>query len=461
LSRGSPTALELLLPAGVARGTAVFGSGCPPRLAAALESSQAPDLAVLAPGERPERSSAWAEATAAAVARTLRHDGTAVVVAAPVARRRLVRELRGQGFRTIGLYLHLPSFARTIFVVPLRRSTLRYVVERLIARSSWRRSALLALTRIPRLAALSPSTGVVMCRDEAVTPFDWLGVRDGVLQLPRQWSDGTVVHGFESGPLPSVIAKVREGVATDEVRERAATAGIRVPRVLRHVALGDASAKVEEALHGLPAASALAAKGEERALALLADLERLLTRWNSATLGPPLHTERLERETVDRARALQQVLDPQGTYADYLRTLCRADIAGRTVAAHNDLTTWNILVDGKGGLALLDWDEADVAGLPLVDFAYAAVDAVTVAGAVDRLAGYRLCFEAGSIGRRVRGALERLAGGAQLTPAAAELCLHACWLRHASNEHARREQPTPFLEIVREVAARGVPTAVA
>jgi aminoglycoside phosphotransferase (APT) family kinase protein len=121
------------------------------------------------------------------------------------------------------------------------------------------------------------------------------------------------------------------------------------------------------------------------------------------------------------------------------------------------MTTWNILVETTGSLAVLDWDQAEAEGLPLVDFAYAAVDAVTVAGDGDRVAAYRRCFGEGSVGTRVRGALGRLAGVAQLTPAAAELCLHACWLRHASNEHARSEQPTPFLEIVRDLAARDVP----
>ena len=45
--------------------------------------------------------------------------------------------------------------------------------------------------------------------------------------------------------------------------------GVRVPRVLRQVTLNGASATIEEALHGRPAASTLAAKGDEHALRLL------------------------------------------------------------------------------------------------------------------------------------------------------------------------------------------------
>ena len=236
--------------------------------------------------------------------------------------------------------------------------------------------------------------------------------------------------------------------------------GIRVPRVLRHVTLNGASATVEEALHGRPAASALAAKGDEYALPLLTDLEQVLLHWSRASLGPPLLELRLERETIDRAKALQPLVDAGGGYVEHLKTLLREDVGGRVVAAHNDLTTWNILVDDTGSLALLDWDEAEAEGLPLADFAYAAVDAMTVAGDGDRVAAYRRCFGEGNIGTRIRESLGRLATVAHLTPAAAELCLHACWLRHASNEHARGEQPTPFLEIVREVAAGDLAASV-
>jgi hypothetical protein len=415
-----------------------------------------------------ERRVAWAEAAAADVARTMPRSGTAVIIAPAVARRRLARALRGHGFRTVGLYLHLPSFAQTVFAVPLRSAMLRYVVERLIVRKSWRRSALLTLTRLPRasaLAAFAPSTGVVMRRDNIAAGLEWLGVRDGILQLPRRGRTGAVVHGFDSGPLPSVIAKVRTSAgastgAGDAVRVRAASMGVRVPRVLRQVTLNGASATIEEALHGRPAASTLAAKGDEHALQLLADLEQLLLHWSRASLGEPLLERRLRRETIDRAKALQPIVDGGGGYVERLEALLRDEVGGRVVAAHNDLTTWNILVDDTSGLAVLDWDEAEAEGLPLVDFTYAAVDALTVAGDGDRLAAYRRCFGEGSVGTSVGEALGRLATVAQLTPAAAELCLHACWLRHASNERARGDQPAPFLELVREVAAGELPTLV-
>ena len=186
----------------------------------------------------------------------------------------------------------------------------------------------------------------------------------------------------------------------------------------------------------------------------------MLVHWSRASLGDPLLEPRLKRETIDRAKVLQPIVEPGGGYVDRLETLLRDEVGGRVVAAHNDLTTWNILVDDTGSLAVLDWDEADADGLPLVDFAYAAVDALTVADDGDRLAAYRRCFGKGTVGTSVGEALERLATVAQLTPAAAELCLHACWLRHASNEHARGDHPTPFLEIVREVAAGDFPALV-
>jgi hypothetical protein len=41
----------------------------------------------------------------------------------------------------------------------------------------------------------------------------------------------------------------------------------------------------------------------------------------------------------------------------------------------------------------------------------------------------------------------------RIEPDVVELCFHACWLRHAANEAARGDDPRPFAEILRRVAA--------
>lgn len=456
--------LELLLPRGRAHGTFAVGEARASALVRRPDTGQS-DFAVVEPGAA-QRRKAWAERTAADVAGGLSPQGTAVVLAPPVARARIVRSLEHHGFSVVGAFLHLPTFGRTVFVVPLRKEVLLYVLTQLIGRPSWKRMLARSTARGPGLRllrAVAPSVAIWLRRDgRPVTP-DWLDARHAALQLS---SNGTnaVVHGFDGGNVPSVVAKVRahQPAATTShqaVRSSASAAGVSVPTFLRTVELGDFEATVERALPGRPAASMLARAGDATVLALLEDLSSWLERWSRLTRGKQLSPDRLQRETVDRAVALQPVVGGGSDYVDHLRVLSAGSSSGFEVAAHNDLTTWNILVD-RGRLAVVDWDEAELAGLPLGDFAYAALDAFTVACDGDRLAAFVRCFGGGAIAEWIAGRLQRLERAAELTAETAELCLHACWLRHALNEHERAEGPTPFLQIVREVAAGDLPAFV-
>jgi aminoglycoside phosphotransferase (APT) family kinase protein len=123
---------------------------------------------------------------------------------------------------------------------------------------------------------------------------------------------------------------------------------------------------------------------------------------------------------------------------------------------HNDLTMFNVLLDGTR-LGVVDWEAAADRGLPLTDFAYAAVDAVAAIGRYeDRLRAFRDSFMSASpYSRAIATAQLRLVSELEIAPEVAELCLHACWLRHAANAQqrsaARREDS--FLDIVAELAA--------
>ena len=448
--------LELLLPNGRAHGTLAVGDARTSALVPRGDADPLPDFAVVEPGAG-QRRKAWATRAAADVAGGLSPEGTAVVLAPPVARARIVRSLEHHGFAVVGAFLHLPTFGHTVFVVPLRKQLLLYVLEQLIGRPSWKRSLARFAARGPGLRLLraaAPSVAIWLRRDgRPVTP-DWLDAREAALQLS---SNGTnvVVHGFDGGDVPSVVAKVRAdqsavAASPKDVRSSASAAGMSVPTFLRRVELGDLEATVERALPGRPAASLLARAGDEPVLALLEELSAWLERWSRLTGGTQLSPVRLQRETVDRAIALQPLVGGGSDYVDHLRVLSSGSSSGFEVAAHNDLTTWNILVD-QGRLAVVDWDEAELAGLPLGDFAYAALDAFTVACDGDRLAAFGRCFGGGAIAEWIAERLQRLERAAELKAETAELCLHACWLRHASNERDRAEGPTPFLDIVREV----------
>jgi aminoglycoside phosphotransferase (APT) family kinase protein len=129
------------------------------------------------------------------------------------------------------------------------------------------------------------------------------------------------------------------------------------------------------------------------------------------------------------------------------------------VARHNDLTMWNVLAEERGAIGVIDWAEAEPAGLPLTDFFYAVADAAYAAdGSRSRLGAVRACFSPdGARAAAVAPLRERLRATLELSPDAAELCFHACWLRHALNE---RRSPAAsngeFLEVVRWLAHRAL-----
>jgi hypothetical protein len=120
---------------------------------------------------------------------------------------------------------------------------------------------------------------------------------------------------------------------------------------------------------------------------------------------------------------------------------------------------WNVLVDAQGAIGVLDWAEAEHAGLPLTDFFYAVADAAAACeGYPHRLEAVRACFEPGGT-RSDHVALlqERLRESLQLSPEAVELAFHACWLRHARNEQRSANAPEgEFVAIARWVARRAM-----
>jgi hypothetical protein len=146
------------------------------------------------------------------------------------------------------------------------------------------------------------------------------------------------------------------------------------------------------------------------------------------------------------------------SYRDWLADRCTA-LAGTAlplVAAHHDLTMWNVRLDEPRALGVLDWAEAQGDALPLTDLFYSLADAAAACdGYRDRVAAVRGCFDPdGARVATVAPLAERLRASLELSPAAAELCFHACWLRHAGNERSANAAERPFAEIVRWLAHR-------
>ena len=105
------------------------------------------------------------------------------------------------------------------------------------------------------------------------------------------------------------------------------------------------------------------------------------------------------------------------------------------VAAHNDLTMWNVLLAPGGAVGVVDWEHATAGSLPLVDLFYALADAVMTAGRhPDRLAAVAACIgAAGPHAALARRLWSQLAADLALPDTLVTLAFHACWLHHGAN----------------------------
>ena len=242
------------------------------------------------------------------------------------------------------------------------------------------------------------------------------------------------------GAGPPARRELTEARALAELGPAARAAGADVPEVVKEGELGERPLLVTTGVEGRPA-SVLLAERPDRRDALVERIADWLLRWNLATAAEAtLSRELLEHEVLAPARAV-------GAPVPELERLARA-AEGRPVklvAAHNDLTTANVIV-GDGRLAVVDWDTAAPRTLPLTDLFYAVADAE----AATRDFADRDAATSGEHERRFKEALG-------LDDAVADVCFHACWLRHAANESLRPDEPArPFLEIARTIAAQRI-----
>jgi Ser/Thr protein kinase RdoA (MazF antagonist) len=205
---------------------------------------------------------------------------------------------------------------------------------------------------------------------------------------------------------------------------------------------------VQTLVEGRAAADVLVGEPRRRA-EVIGALSTWLERWNRATVTAAPALDRIEDELRHPARELGDAL-PAG-YLDWLaeRGDELADGELPVVARHNDLTMWNVRLDGSSEIGVLDWADAD-RGLPLTDLFYALADAAAACdGYRDRVAALQ-----GALGE-IAPLRDRLRESVGLSAEAAELAFHACWLRHARNDQ-RTDGDGQFLRIMRWVAARAL-----
>lgn len=472
--------LELIHPRGRCDRVAVVGSGCPEilRPSAAGRDEGGADLVILAPVPG-ECNRGWLEASCKRVARELAQDGVVYLLASPGCRWQLIRRLRQHGIVPRETLLHFPlgSVGHRLVLVPPRPAALRFVGPQLVDRSSrrWRLMArLVARPGGARLvAAMYGELGVLLCRRGAPALYSWLdavaspGGQDvTALYLRHQHQTGSAVLFRFAGSLPLPRAIIKPAAigpaALDDQRHRRVTeitssahrAGARVPSWMS-LRTDARLVTVERAIAGRSAAMILAAR-PTAIDALLEAITDWLTRWNHGTaVYCSVSAADLTEHLLDPLATLAP--QPQGieAYQHWLKRRC-AEVEGLRlpfVAAHNDLTLSNILLErDRAAPGIIDWEACSPHDLPLLDLFYIILDAVwTATHARERSQAFAACFETNGRSSAIAGRLvARLARMIAVPPRAIALCFDACWIRHALAEQDKKtsDEPRPFRDIL-------------
>jgi hypothetical protein len=457
-SAASP--LELLHPSAAVERMLVAGDRCPASLLPLAERAEANvGLAVIAPSAAQLARRGWLAGTLAAAAIAVAADGIVYVRLPPALRALARRRLRESGLELGTPLAQLPARSPR-YLLPMQARPWRHMLDREIGAHPRVRGGLSGAVSLPsgaRLLAESlPGAALVARRRHAAPLAAWL---DGLEGDTRPTAHVAVVTSWRgpAGPVilfcfaegddrPWGVAKLapdalREAQLLDQLGPDARAAGAGVPRVLARGVAGAHPVLVESPVTGTSAARVLAA-APERLSGVAHAVAGWLQRWSTATAQPTtVSADWLERIVLDD--------DLPPSYRAWLGDRC-AEVAGSSlplVAAHHDLTMWNLRLGHQGALGVLDWAEAEREALPLTDLFYAIADARAACdGYRDRVSAARAAA-ADPLAERLRVALE-------LSPAAAELCLHACWLRHARNEQRAGAADRPFAEVVRWLTHR-------
>lgn len=473
-------AVELLHPDGHAPASLILGQGCRIASSSRVDGAATSDLIVLIPSSI-EANSDWLEMTIRHAAASLAPDGLVYLACRRGWRRRAAILLQRSGLVLETPVMHVPDVWSTSHLISLDPSTARYAIRNVLRSTPARQMAARLVLALPRghhaLVALVPWIGLVARRHGARPQCEWLARLDGSssettrMILAASWRGATgplLVYRFcEGSREPSAIAKLRpqpqgaEGVSEasriDLLGPAAASAGAHVPRVLASGRLGARSVLLETPVLGRRLADALAGRPGllRRAVALVSGW---LEQWNRSTVTfETMPRRRLEQDLFEALQQIDQELPNRERYHAWLAE--RANAISEPlplVAAHGDLTMWNLIRSDTGKLGVVDWEAARRDGLPLTDLAYMLVDATAIStGYTSRLSAFQACFA--QHGRLRPIAQERMARSAsmlKLTTEQAELCFHACWLQHAANEqrHHRAGDARPFLDIARWLA---------
>ncbi|CAN5152798.1 hypothetical protein BH23GEM2_BH23GEM2_11690 [soil metagenome] len=446
------------------------------------ERHRCADLVLVAPTTEELATPGWVDYAVTGVSAALTVDGIAFLYFPRRFRRAALRCAAAAGLETDAAILHAPSVPAVRFLLPSNGRIFRYALRNLSSGTRWKRRLGFLAVRAPgsswMMGRMAPNIGLLVHRRGSRRPLEWAfelarhkPVGSAIVQVSwRQPPNGAVLHCFpRSGAAPAFIVKIawdaeradalaREADVLGALGDSARRAGVNTPATLHFQQASVGIILVQSAVPGEIAAGRLRGVAT-RFGPLLEQLTKWLDSWGRSTQS----TGEIDREFTER-----NVLGPLEELSPWLREpmvyreqlVADLQSANREilprVAAHNDLTMWNVLLQPNGTLGVVDWEAAHPRGVPMADFYYAVTDAAAaISGYRDRLAALRSCFTPGGRLRALVQSHEHaLQTAFELSPAVAELCFHACWLHHGVNEarSAGAGARRPFLEIVQWMA---------
>jgi hypothetical protein len=383
------------------------------------------------------------------------------------------RVLRAAGFEDIACYRPWPAAgASPVFWIPVgARGASAYVrsrqrlrggrVRRLLTESR-RHARDLLLGRLGGpICALARRAGTPASGELA--PSAWLrdgwphwGLGDAPGRLstllvtggPRSVSKVVVLAFAEPSPVPLVAVKAprvneasagvrREGDALASLAARRLGGVPGVPRLLVRRQVGGVPLVGESAIVGRPLEALLTRRS-------LGPWSWKVADWLAALAsGEPPRSSSHWREAIVEP-VLARFVDVFGGLVDQgLLREGEAILGGlgalQAVPEQRDFGPWNVLVTPAGEIAVLDWESADVDGLPGLDLLYyLAYAAFNVDGASDRerrVASYRRSLDAATpTGAIRRDCLARYCGSLGLDPAQLGPLRALVWLIHAQSD---------------------------
>ena len=398
------------------------------------------------------------------LAAALDDDGVAWLTVPPARRHRARRAVARAGLRVSGSWLAVPPREpRTL--LPLTSVT---AADRALLAASalqGRLASLLARCSASILEETAPEVGLLVQRTDAPPPLAWLAeaAAGPPVAVTTAWGDPAdcvVLHGTET-----IVKSTGVGTRRDLLREAdalrtlgptAKAAGARIPSVLYSGPAGLRIALTQTVVPGRRASDLLHARPAELP-AFLESVVAWLAKWHLKSRRTRTFSERdVEQLVIAPANALAAEIPGFSGYLERLELLAGSlrDRAVPFAAAHNDLTSWNVLVESSS-IAIVDWESATAEALPLSDLDYLLVDAVATARRQPRNTAYAACAGDGPDAKLVQRLTARTRELLGIDEEAMELARHASWLAHARNE-ARRVPagaPRPFLAIVRKLAS--------